>query len=391
MKIVIFDIETDGLELNDVTRLHCLSYCIVDSVTGNSTQPKTITTIEDTRRLIFGCEYLLGHNIIGYDVPTLEKLLGIKIKAKLIDTLALSWYLYPDRHLHSLESYDPSHKVQIDDWKNLSLEQYAKRCEHDVDITLNVWKQQWAKLLDLYGNPDDAMRIVNYLSFKLKCAQQARTNLWKVDVEKCKEYINVLSVQQEEKITELQKVMPIVVQTATKRRPAKPFTKSGLPSSHGERWFTLLDSLSLPRDYTGEIEVKVGEETANPNSPDQVKDWLISLGWEPCTFKYVKDDFGNERAIPQVRNDAKKGGGLTKSVLDLAEVNPDVKILEGLSVIQHRLGIFKAFVNNERNGFLRAEIAGFTNTLRFKHKNPLVNLPGVDKPWGKEIRGVLLE
>ena len=38
---------------------------------------------------------------------------------------------------------------------------------------------------------------------------------------------------------------------------------------------------------------------------------------------------------------------------------------------------------------MKAEIDGLTNTLRFKHKKPLVNLPGVDRPWGKEIRGCL--
>ena len=32
---------------------------------------------------------------------------------------------------------------------------------------------------------------------------------------------------------------------------------------------------------------------------------------------------------------------------------------------------------------------GLTNTFRFKHIAPLVNLPGVDKPWGEEIRGLL--
>jgi DNA polymerase I-like protein with 3'-5' exonuclease and polymerase domains len=37
-----------------------------------------------------------------------------------------------------------------------------------------------------------------------------------------------------------------------------------------------------------------------------------------------------------------------------------------------------------------AEVDGLTNTLRFKHKKPLVNLPGVDKPWGREIRGSLI-
>jgi len=58
-------------------------------------------------------------------------------------------------------------------------------------------------------------------------------------------------------------------------------------------------------------------------------------------------------------------------------------------VINHRLGIFKGFLECHRDGWLKAEIAGFTNTLRFRHYKPLVNLPGVDKPWGAEIRGCL--
>jgi hypothetical protein len=33
---------------------------------------------------------------------------------------------------------------------------------------------------------------------------------------------------------------------------------------------------------------------------------------------------------------------------------------------------------------------GFTNTLRFKHKKPLTNLPGIDSPYGDEIRGCLI-
>jgi DNA polymerase I-like protein with 3'-5' exonuclease and polymerase domains len=47
-------------------------------------------------------------------------------------------------------------------------------------------------------------------------------------------------------------------------------------------------------------------------------------------------------------------------------------------------------VEAEDNGYVQATIAGFTNTLRFRHAKPLVNLPSVDKPYGKEIRGCLV-
>ena len=125
----------------------------------------------------------------------------------------------------------------------------------------------------------------------------------------------------------------------------------------------------------------------NPGSVDQVKEWLYSLGWKPITFKYVKDKkTGKERMVEQVR----KEGELCESVTDLLDKDPAVGILEGLTVITHRLGIFKSFLANHKDGRLEASIEGITNTFRFKHKDPIVNLPGVDKPWGKEIRGCLL-
>jgi len=53
-------------------------------------------------------------------------------------------------------------------------------------------------------------------------------------------------------------------------------------------------------------------------------------------------------------------------------------------------GFIECAIERDGKYYLRAEIGGLTNTLRFKHKKPLVNLPGVDRPWGKEIRACLM-
>ncbi len=42
----------------------------------------------------------------------------------------------------------------------------------------------------------------------------------------------------------------------------------------------------------------------------------------------------------------------------------------------------------DEEGYVKAEIQGLTNTLRFKHA-VCVNLPGIDKPYGELIRGCL--
>jgi hypothetical protein len=207
-----------------------------------------------------------------------------------------------------------------------------------------------------------------------------------VDIDRVNKNIKELERLQEEKVEELRGIMPKRPVYDTKSPPAKMFKKDCSPTAHAQRWFEFLDEQGLDRTHTEAVSYIKGYVEPNPNSPEQVKDWLFSLGWVPCTFKYEKNDDGSERQIPQVR----VSGELTESVELLAETVPEVAVLSGLSVIQHRLGIFKSFRDYESRGKLKAEVAGLTNTLRFKHAKPLVNLPGVDKPWGEEIRGCLV-
>ena len=97
---VILDIETDGL-LENVSRIHCLSYQVL-----GQDEIRSLTNTQDIKNFLLQDNLtIIGHNIIRYDIPVLEKLLQIKINAKLIDTLALSWYLYPDRDKHGLEQW----------------------------------------------------------------------------------------------------------------------------------------------------------------------------------------------------------------------------------------------------------------------------------------------
>ena len=86
MSEYVFDIEADGI---NATKIHCMV------ANGKEVDKDFFVNLkpEDT---------LIGHNIIRYDIPVLERLLGIKIKAQLIDTLALSWYLFPTVNRHGL-------------------------------------------------------------------------------------------------------------------------------------------------------------------------------------------------------------------------------------------------------------------------------------------------
>ena len=380
--MIVFDVEADNL-LDDATKIHCLSY------TADGSEFTTLVDYDDMRELILSQRGLIGHNIVSYDVPLLEKILGIEIKARLFDTLSMSWVLNYNRAKHGLDSFGEDFgipKPVVDDWSDQDIQVYIHRCEEDVKINWALWQNLLQRFKFIYQDDRLLDKFFRYLQFKMSCAATAEQVGWRLDRQLAEASINTLVQQQEDKIEELKSVMPRQQVTTVKRKPKSCFKQDGSASAHGEKWFSLLAEKNLPNHYDKEITVVKGWKDPNPKSSPQVKDWLFSLGWEPCTHKYERDEEGKERTIPQVRND----GELTSSVKLLVDEHPAVGVLDGLTVIQHRLSIFQGFIECERNGYVKAGIAGLTNTLRFKHKKPLVNLPGVDKPWGKEVRGCLI-
>jgi hypothetical protein len=379
----VFDLEADGLIPK---KIHCISLDYNGKIIS--------TTDYDKMRSFFSkADILVGHNIQRYDIPALKKLLGVDIKAMLIDTLALSWYLFPNRLKHGLEEWGEEFgipKPPIDDWENLTPEEYIHRCEQDVEINRLLWELMWKRLLNLYESEGDVLRFLKYIEFKMECAREQEAYGWKLDVELATKLKEEWLLVQQEKIEELKASMPKVLKKDVKNKPAKCFKKTGDLSEAGKAWFALLDINNLPREYDGPVEYIKKVEEPNPNSPEQIKQWLFSLGWKPETFAYKRTDTGETRKIPQVQQDKAKGEGLCPSVIKLFEKEPALEVLQGLSIISHRIGIVNGFLENvDENGYVQAKIAGLTNTLRFKH-SVLVNLPGVDKPYGRDIRSCLV-
>jgi hypothetical protein len=379
--VPVFDIETDGL-LDQMTKIHVLAWM------GTDGQVHHTDDYEAMRLFFTQADSLVGHNIIRFDIPAVEKVLGIKVEARLIDTLPLSWYLNHDRAKHGLEGYGEDYGVPkpvIKDWDTLTYEEYAHRCSEDVKINVRLWRDLDLKLNKLYQDPEDKDRLIDYLSFKMDCAREQEDLGWKLDVEKCQVALDGIMALKSDKEEQLAEAMPRHTLTTVRQQPKVMYKKDGSLNVYGERWTALCKEYHMPVT-TQSMTVKTGEERGNPNSVRQVKDWLFSLGWKPKTWKFVRDKkTGDERMIEQVRKD----GELCSSVLDLKDVDPAVEILDGLTVLTHRAGILKSFLECHKDGYLKAEIAGFTNTMRFRHARPLVNLPSVDKPYGDVIRGVL--
>jgi DNA polymerase I-like protein with 3'-5' exonuclease and polymerase domains len=105
---MIFDIETDGLELDRISAVWCIC-CITPDGERRRFGPREIP---EALELLRSAKRLIGHNVSSYDLPVLERLYAFRPKAKVVDTLVLSRLLcnglsnQPDRHgRHSLSAW----------------------------------------------------------------------------------------------------------------------------------------------------------------------------------------------------------------------------------------------------------------------------------------------
>lgn len=385
-KVFIIDAESDGL-VPESTKIWCMGISWKDE--KGKWQVKSTTDYENMKKVLINPENtVVCHNIVRFDVPLYEKILDIKVKASVVDSLGLSWYLYPDRGQrdHGLAAWGETFgvpKPKIDDWENLSVQEYCHRVEEDVKINTNLWIKQYNYLKKIYPDPQDIVRIIKYLNFKLTCLGIQEEEKILIDVEQCKKNLDFLQGIENEKKALLQAAMPKLPIKKSISKPKVLHKKDGSLSVAGERWFEILKENNIPEDFEGELSMTVGYEEPNAGSPVQVKDWLLGLGWKPLLF-----EDGRNGKVPQVRDKEKM---LCKSVLALKDVEPAIEHLDGLSVVTHRAGYLKGFLEKvDENGYAVAFAHGFTKTLRLKHAKPFVNLPKPTSPYGDLVRGVMI-
>lgn len=462
-KATVADLESDNL-LDKATKLHVLGFQMAE---------KDILTFrgsDEAQRIVKFFQWHLDneipvvmHNGISFDVPLMEKLFGVDLsKLMLIDTLALSWYLNPERKSHGLGTFHEEYGIEkppVDDWSEQPYEVYQNRVIEDVKINQALWKDLKRRLIELYTTAKTEIdagavggkriseeeqlaideltgltveehinRLLTFLMFKMDCARLQEKTRWQVDTDLLLESESKLEAIVNETTQALEAVMPKVPQYVKKEVPKKFFKKDGSLSAIGVKWKELMEVYETRQtdeygtlkvestEVKGVFKVLNGYEEPKASSPAQVKALLYSHGWVPTSFRYEKDEDAfnawierkpkegahnsqwtewknskpEERAIPQISVGGDDGKELCESVLELAEDVPAIKRYAEYNVAKHRLGVIKGFIRDLKDGkWLQARIGGFTNTLRVMHRE-IVNLPGVDKPHGDLIRGVLV-
>lgn len=390
MPAYVVDIECDGL-YDEVTKIHCLSYTLLGEL-----NVKSLVTYDEIRHFLSQPDLLcLGHNFAVFDCSVLEKILDSKFDYRIIDTLAVSYYLHSSdgRQKHGLEQFGVElgvAKPPVVDWKNEPIEIYVHRCEEDVKINYKVYKEQQSYLRELYdGDNTKIIELLEYLTFKFDCLKEHNENRIPLNIDLLVNEMLKLEKLVDEKRTALLSVMPEVIKYRTLAKPKKMDKADGSLSVAGEKWEELIKEQGLPKNVE-EIKVIASREIANPDSTSQIKDWLYNLGWIPKHIKYDRNKVTNEvRQIPQITNENDKTE-VCDSILDLAEEVPEVQYLAGYSTVKHRLTILKGFIRDmDYNCKMNAEALGFTNTLRFRHRG-LVNLPKPTAPFAENIRACLI-
>lgn len=388
-KILLFDIETDGL-LDNLTKIHCLAYTELKIEKGEivESEIKSTSDVKEIKSIVNRAEVMLGHNIIQYDIPALKKLGLLNKQIPAIDTLGLSWYTQNTREKHGLEQYGDEFKIpkpKIADWKNLTTEEYLNRCEMDVRINLQLFKNQFELLKKIYGKKEGVEKLINYISFKLDCIREQEENPLRIDLEKARENMDKLAKMRDEKFEVLKQHMPNVIHYKKISKPSKPYKKDGSLSAAGIKWFKLLEENNLPEDYEDEVEVIHKTEEPNPQSVTQLKDWLYSLGWKPDKFTERVNTKGEINKVPQIYD----GEVICNSIRNMFEEYPYLENLDMIGKIKHKYGIFKSFLSMDKE-YVPSLIAGFTNTFRVKHVKPFANMPKVGTFFGVEIRGCIV-
>ena len=393
MKLV-FDLETDGF-LDAATE--CWVMVIQDVDTK---QTYTFTDHDDSHasmkeglEMLSKADVLIGHNIITFDIPMLKKLFDWEPNphSRLHDTWVMSEVLSQRRnHKHGLEGWGNHlgfEKIDYDDWTRYT-EAMRIYCERDVELNTKVYEML---LNELNAIKDKKPAIVEGMKVEHDLAKFeafVRTRGWNFDMNRAQEVVQQITDEMKAIEEYVEPQLGVITKLRDKEPKTPKYTKAGHYTAASARMIGehLGREVRPTEALLPEPPMKPGEEfqrsetlKAELGNLDSVKEYLYSIGWEPDDYN-VKNVYGNW---------VRTGPKLTStSLAKLGQIGLDI---DRWTTLRNRKSVIEGWMDHAAaDGRLRGAMRlRQTPTFRCKH-NVIVNLPGVDTPYGKEMRELLI-
>ena len=363
MLTAFFDIETDGL---NATKVHCICAMLDDGKKtvynfigeDNVKQFKEWLGVENVH-------ILSGHNIIGFDLPTLRRIGGFTWDLGVRDTLVLSRLANPSMDGgHSLRNWGNKLGNFKDDysggWEEFNTEM-LKYCQQDVRVTKAVYKNLEKQLEDV----DEKAVDLEHEVFRI--IKQQEDNGMLIDEREAYTLLAELKekvLDIETKVHERFKPLPTFVELNVLKNPKR---KDGTNSVAYQK--QLDRGAHFKRGVWGYTDFP----TFNLGSRQQVARHLKHFGWKPKKFTEKGSIIVDEQTLKGVKI-------------------PEAELILEFFTISKRVAMVKSWIEaiDEEDGRVHGRVNSCgAVTGRMTHSKPnLAQVPAIYSPYGKECRSL---
>ena len=359
MKLV-FDIETDGLNPTVI-------WCLVATDDKGKFYNYTEDNIDEGIKLLQDADKIIGHNILGFDIPVIKKLHGIDLynADKVVDTLVLSRLFNPTREGgHSIAKW--GYKLGIPkkdspEWTSFNKEMLSY-CQRDVSINYKLFNYLKKESI---GFSKDSIMLEHKVTYLL---EEQKRNGFLFDYEKAMMLTSELSSklkETEDKVHET--FQPIWIDDKLITPKLK---KDGQLSKQG----------LTEQEYTDIIEGRLEQkpfmrktlQEFNLGSRKQIGQRLQELGWKPNKFTPTGQAIVDESTLKKIKH------------------IKEAQLIADFLLYQKRLAQVHSWieaVNKTDNRVHASVICTGAITGRMAHRSPnMAQVPSVSSPYGKECR-----